>query len=148
MVALIGITLFVMFMLVVFSLITGNSMIGTPVYEVISSELIDNGTSTVVDFSVVNGVFGVTELSLGIGMIAVILAVAVGFSVQVVGTGLSENGSRMIIYSAFYVSLWVILSLLAEPLISSIDVFGSMIYMLLTVTYVVGIMKSYFGGDG
>ena len=148
MVALIGITLFVMFILVIFSLISGNSMIGTPIYEVISTELIDNGTSTVIDFSVVNGVFGVSELSVGLMIITVLVGVAVAFSAQVVGTGLSEPGTRMIIYSAFYVSLWIILSLLAEPLIRSIEVFGGLIYMLLTITYVVGVMKSYFGGDG
>ena len=135
-------------MMVIFSLITGNSMIGTPVYEVISTELIDNGTSTVLDFSVVNGVFGVSELSAGLAMVTVIVGIAVGFSAQVLGTGLSEGGTRAIVYSAFYVSLWIILSLLAEPLIRSIEVFGALIYMLLTVTYVVGVIKSYFGGDG
>ena len=148
MVALIGITLFVMFMLVIFSLITGNSMIGTSISAPIDSESIINGTSTIIEFSMGDGIFGVTELSTGLIIITVIVGVAVGFSVQVLGTGLSVVGTRAILYAAFYSSLWIILSLLAEPLIRSIEVFGALIYMLLTVTYVVGVIKSYSGGDG
>ena len=145
---LIGITLFTLFVLVIFSLIYGNSFIGIPQQTVINTQSIVNGTTSIFSFPVEDTVFEIDVVGLtgGLAMITAIVVIGAIITLQVVGTGLSENGTRLIMYSLFYIGLWTLLSLLAYPLIVSIEIFGALIYVVLTIMYAAGVMKSYFGG--
>lgn len=142
---ILALTLIILVVLAVFSVILGNSFIGSQVEQVIGNDLIINGTTTTVNlnadaFFSIDPFLGLTATII----VLIVLATAVG--IQVLGSGLSPQTVRIIVIGTAYIGLWVLFSLLAEPLISSIEVFGGLIYITLTIGYIWGVIGKISGG--
>jgi len=143
---LIGLTLAILMVITFFSIIAGNDFIGIIADDLVDTSAIVNGSTTtfVIDSEMIS--FGLDPITGGIALIVALAVLGGIITFQVVGTGLSENGSKIIMVSFFYGGIWFILSLLSEPLISAIEVFGGLMWIGLTIFYAIGVVSKYFGG--
>ena len=142
---ILALSLIILVVLSLFSVILGNSIIGSQVENVIGNDLIINGTTTTVNVNA-NALFSIDPFLGLIGMIIVLIVLATAVGIQVLGSGLSPETVRIIVIGTAYGGLWIMFSLLAEPLISSIAVFGSLIYISLTIGYIWGVVQKIAGG--
>jgi len=140
-----------MIVLTFISVIFGNEFLGISVSQELISALEVNGT--VPEWLNVEGLTGgeyLFNIDLIIGAIAIITVIAVisiGVGIQVLGSGLSETSVKMIITALAYMGLWLVLSVLSMPLIFSIEIFGTLIYVGLTLGYVLGVVEKMTGGN-
>jgi len=81
-----------------------------------------------------------------IGILTIIAIIGGILGIQIVGSGLSDWSVRLGIITLAYGGLWVLLTILSMPLIKSIEVFGSIIYISLTLGYVIGIIQKISEG--
>jgi len=145
---IVGITLFMMFMLTVFSWILGSSLTGAALDEGVQGYHIINGTKYLFETQEVDILFFIDPV-LGAISIFVIIAIIVGvLGINILGSGLSSESVRIISAVVIYGGLWTIMSILAIPLIISIEYFGGIIYVVLTVGYVYGVVDSIYRGGG
>ena len=142
---LVGITLAVMIVLMIFSILTGNSIAG--ITTTVSSETsgIVNGTTTTFG-DTYELVFYLGE-DLGLMIFTAIIAIALIAGFQIFGSGLNEEATRILIQATVYGAIWVMLSIMVQGLIVSIEIFGLILYLMLTFLYIVGVVKKMFGGD-
>jgi len=144
---IISITILPLIVLSILSVVFGNEFIGIP-----------TDRSAIVGYAIFNAT--ITEMELperepeilnidpltGAITIIVILATATALlGIKVLGSGLSDDSVRVLITTTVYVSIWTILSLLAIPLISSIEIFGSLLYVCLTIGYIIGVIEKISG---
>jgi len=85
--------------------------------------------------------FSIGLLAGAIGIIMVVALVALGLGIQVLGSGLSETSVKTLVSGIAYTGLWLVLSVLSSPLILDIQVFGLVIYVILTIGYVLGVIQ-------
>lgn len=93
-----------------------------------------------------NVMFSIHELQ---GAIVILIAITVGIAfvgIKVLGSGLSDPSVRVIITATVYTGLWLVLSVLASSLIFSIEIFGNIIYVILTIIYVIGVIEKISEG--
>lgn len=103
----------------------------------------EEGTPTSVPDDVffnIDPIFGAIAIITIIG----ILAIAIG--IKVVGSGLSEWSIRTAILVVAYVGLWTVLTILSMPLIKTIEIFGGIIYVSLTLGYTIGVIQKIAEG--
>lgn len=88
----------------------------------------------------INIIWGILIVALGVGVVV---------SAQVVGTGISEFGQKMIFTVAIYGSFWAFLTLGTSDLILSavMGVTGTLIYIALTISYVIGLSSDVMAGE-
>lgn len=143
---LIEITLTILIVITLFSIIVGSSFTGNVIENVVDNELIVNGTESTIglDSSTLFNIDPVIGFTL---TIIVIVSLSAILGIQFLGSGLSPTTVRVMIIGIAYAGIWVVFSLLAEPLISSIDTFGALIYVSLTIFYVIGVVQKIAGGD-
>ena len=147
--ALVGITLAIMLMLVVFSIVLGNNPLGDLINVAIDNESIVDGvpvTYVVTGEDVLFFIDTVALTNAGIAIIVAIIGVALITGIQVLGSGLSASSVRIIIMLTGYVGLWFAISILAFNLIIEIEIFGSIIYVILTTGYAIGAVQKISGG--
>ena len=144
---LIGLMLAFLLIITFLSIISGNSFIGIIVENVVDNAVIVNGSTTSLEIPIDDSVFGLDPVTGGLALIVAIAVLGALIAPQVLGTGLSDNGTRIIMVSAFYGGIWAILSLVSYPMIIAIDIFGLLLYMSMTILYAVGVVSKYFGGD-
>lgn len=142
---LITITLLILIVITLFSIIAGSSFTGNVIENVIDNELIVNGTGSTLEldsstFFNIDPVIGFTAT------IIVIVVLASVLGIQIIGSGLSPETVRVMIIGISYAGIWIVFSLLAEPLISSIEIFGTLLYVVLTIGYVIGVVQQIAGG--
>lgn len=142
---ILALTLVILVVLSIFSVILGNSFIGTNIETVIGNDLIINGTTTTVDLNAV-ATFSIDPFIGLTTVIVVLIVLAIAVGIQIIGSGLSPTSVRVIIIGTAYIGLWVLFSIIAEPLISSIEIFGALIYITLTMGYVYGVVQQFSGG--
>lgn len=147
---LIGASLILMIVIVLLNLVLGNDFLfGIAELSVDNEALIDGISSTFV-VPTENVLFAI-DTSTIIGAITIIsitlIAVASVVGISVVGSGLNPQSARIVILAITYTGLWVLLSSLAYALIVSIEVFGSVIYVAITIAYVIGVIQSISGGN-
>ena len=82
-------------------------------------------------------------------IIAGILTIGTVLGVAIFGSGLSEWAQRMIFIYGGYGALWLFLSAGASDLLleSVLGVFGSLMYIGLTLTFIVGVVMETSGGE-
>lgn len=90
--------------------------------------------------------FKISAIQGAILMITTILAIGAVVGVRVLGTGVSNISVEIITKGTFYFALWGILSAFAQPLISQIYLLGTIIYVILSLMYVVGFVQSINSG--
>lgn len=143
---LIGLMLAFLLIITFLSIISGNSFIGVIVENIVDNAVIVNGTTTTLEIPIDDSVFGIDPITGGLALIVALAVVGSLICIQLLGSGLSDNGSRIIMVSVFYGGIWAILSVVSYPMIISIEIFGLLIYVSLTILYAIGVVSKYFGG--
>jgi len=143
---LIGMTLAVLMVLCFFSVVTGNAFISTVGIQGLDVEALVNGTTT--SFIVQGEEFAVI-IDPTMGLVATLLVIAgviaiLGFNI--VSTGLGDEAVRVLTIAIMYTTVWGFLSILAIPLIHTIEGYGNLFYIILTILYTIGVIRSMTGG--
>ncbi len=142
--AIISIVLLIIMVLIVFSLVLGENFLATFVnIEVNTDAIVDGISSTfVVESETIFFYIDTSDLiSAGIVLLSTVILVAIGTGISVLGSGLNPQSSRIIVLLTAYIGLWTSLSILAFSLINSIQVFGYIIYVSLTIAYAIGVIQ-------
>ena len=145
---LIGFCLFVLFVLTVFSMVLGSVLPGSTVGAEYETWAIINGTRQTMESSSGEGFFFIDPIFGAIGILIVITIIVALLGIQIFGSGLSEASVKIITSALLYGGLWGLLSVVSMPLIVSIEMFGTLIYVSLTIGYVYGVIKQMMGGGG
>lgn len=142
---IVGICLSILLILTLLSVILGNDFIGDTIETVIDNEaLIDDVSST---FEIV-GTDIILNIDPIIGATAIIITIATFgaiIGIQILASGLSPESVKVLIIAIAYTGIWIVLSVLASPLIVDIEIFGSLIYVSLTIVYVIGVIQKIGG---
>lgn len=142
---LIIVPLFIIIVLTFISIIVGKDYISDTFVITIDNEaLVEGNVSTFVVEST-DVVFEVDALVGAIVIIIVIITIAGIIGIQVLGSGLSPESVRIIITATAYAGLWGTLSVLASGIIFDIELFGGVIYIGLTIVYVIGVLQKVSG---
>ena len=88
--------------------------------------------------------FNIDPLTIGLEIIIVIALACALLGIRFLGSGLSEQSVRLLSVSLCYTAIWAFLSLLAYPLIRTIEIFGIVLYILLTVLFTIGVIEKMF----
>ncbi len=126
------------------SIITGNSFITTTIDASYTYEQILNGSTSELGQEYVQ-VLNLDPVYEALGWIGIVGGIAVISGVAILGSGLNTVATHWLTYLTFFTSLWVILTILPLPLIASIEVFGVLIYLLLTIIYAISVIL-WIGG--
>ena len=108
---------------------------------VLGASFFDHSVSGRVDTS-----FGINSISGAIAIISTLVVLAILAGVRILASGLSETSIRTIIIIVGYIGLWTVFSVLAINLIFAIELFGTLIYVGLTVLYAVGVLDKLSNG--
>ncbi len=144
-----GIALSVIIMLIIFSLVLQASPIGVITQIGIDNTAIIDGVPTTFIVEATDVIFSIDTSSLIVSalfILATIIIVALGTGIQVLASGLSPATVRIFILITGYVGIWTALSVLVFSLIVSIEIFGSVIYITLTIAYVTGVVQKISEG--
>lgn len=147
---LIGATLLLLIVIVILSLVLGGGFISGIVEIAVDNTAIVNGSTSTFVVDPISIVYGIdTGTILGaIGIIGAIFVVAAAITgITVVSTGLNAQSARLILLATAYVAIWAMLSVVAYGLINSIEIFGPIIYVIMTIGYLIGVSQSLAGGD-
>ena len=146
---LIGASLIIMLVIVLLNLILGNDFLGGIASLSVDNEAIIDGVPTTFIVEATDVLFAI-DTSTIVGAITIIsitlIAVASVVGISVVGSGLNPQSARIVVLAITYTGLWVLLSTLAYSLIVSIEIFGGVIYVTITIAYVIGVIQSISGG--
>ena len=145
---LIGISLFVMLVITMFSIILGSVVPGTIISSTTDVYLVVNGTRQYLETQTQESVFYLDPVYGALVIFVVIIAIVGLIGIHIFGSGLSDQSVKIISGIIIYGGLWSIVSILSMPLILLIEVFGSLIYLALTVGYVYGVVSKLYGGVG
>lgn len=138
-------SLLIMFILVILTVILGGTYLTTTDTIIIDSEaLIDGETAT---FEATTGIFtiGIDSLEGLVIILTAVIVIASLVGIQVLGSGLSDSAVRTVTIVSVYAELWLILSLMVNSLVWSIEIFGTLIYILLTIIYSIGVIQKITG---
>ena len=147
---IIGATVFILLILIFLNLILGNNFIDTTLEVGLENEAIVNGTSTTFLQETQNLIFYIDTSNLilaGITLLTTIIIAASITGITVLGSGLNPQSSRIIVLLTAYIGLWSTLSILVFSLINSILIFGSIIYIGITLGYAFGVVQKISGSE-
>ncbi len=148
---IITITLSILVILTLFSLILGENFIGATTNVIVDNTALVNGSTTTFFVEGQDVLFQIDTavlLNSGIALIVAIIIVATITGIQVLGSGLNANSAKIIILITGYIGIWTSLSIVAFNLITSIEIFGSIIYISITIAYSIGVLQNISGGSG
>ena len=121
---------------------------GIIVEQTISNTVIVNGSTTTFVVENLSFTFSIDPIAGMVASLAGWVAIAVAFGIRAFGTGLSDESARIATLITIYSAIWTILSTLVIPLMFAIEVFGAVIYVVLTIAYAVGVIQKITGGGG
>lgn len=145
---LIGISLSIILMLVIFSLVLDTEIVGIITEIGVDNTSLVDGVPITYLVESQDLLFSIDTSSLitsGIAIIITIIVVATITGIQVLGSGLSPASVRIFILLTGFVGIWTSLSILAFSLIVSIEIFGGIIYIIITVAYTIGVIQKITG---
>lgn len=147
---IIGLTLAILIVLALFNIIIGGNFIGTTTTVMVDNSALVNGTISTFIVESQDILFQVDVSVLktaGIALLIAVIAVAFITGIQVLGSGLNAQSAKVIIIITSYIGIWTTLSIITFDLITSIEVFGSVIYISLTLGYAIGVIQKLSGGN-
>ena len=147
---LVGISLMILIVITLFSVILGREFISGIANIAIDNEaLVDDIPSTfvVVGQDVLFSIDTSNLIVAGISLIVAIIIVAGISGITVLGSGLNPQSAKIIIILTGYIGIWSTLTALSFNLIVEIEVFGSIIYIGLTMAYIVGVIQKISGSE-
>jgi len=88
------------------------------------------------------------EIDPFLGILGIIIGLtvvggAIGFNL--LGSGLNTASVKIIVLGAFYIVIWIFLSSISQPLIVEIEVFGTLLYLTITIWYAIGCIRQLAG---
>lgn len=122
-----------MLVLTILSIVSGNSFIGYSAGDSYSAVI--NGTT--VDYTISSAGFNIDAYAGAIGWFFIIIGIGVGSGIAVLGSGLSDVSVNLLYKAIFYAALWGILSVFPISLMFGIYLFGPLLYISLTIIYVI-----------
>jgi len=129
-------------LLTIISVLFGENFIGYILEQDIKSTATVNITdTTTIDWGENLIEFNIDPIT---GMIAIIITIAIFtilIGIQILASGLSETSVKALMVATSYTGLWGVLSVLSIEIIKSIELVGSLIYVVLTIGYVIGVME-------
>ena len=147
---LITLSLAIIIVIVMFSLILGKDIISTITEIGVDNESLVDGVPITYVVENVDVIFTIDISNLvvaGIVLLSAIILIATITGIQVLGSGLSPASVRIYILLTGFVGIWGTLSILALDLIISIQIFGSVIYITLTLMYTIGVIQKITGSE-
>jgi len=144
---LISLSLLILGVLTIFSMVLGENLSGSMLQGTYDSNVIVNGSATIVEFGGDDLLFTIDPTILGIAAFVAIAGIAALVGIQAFATGLSPESVRIIMICAMYGVVWILLSVFAMPLILSIEIFGIIIYSVLLIMYITGVIQKIAGGN-
>lgn len=145
---LIELCLMVLFAITLLSIMSGGSFTSGITENAIYNEIIINGTTTTVEYGDANLTFAIDPLIGGLVMLTIVVTIAILLGIRAVGSGLADTSIATIRTAIMYLGIWITLSLTSAPLIESITTIGSVIYISLTIFYIIGVFQKITGGGG
>lgn len=145
---LIMICLLPLILLTFLSVLFGGDFVGYIIEQGVEGSAIVNITdTTVIDWGERSIDFNIDPIT---GMIALLVGIAVftiliGF--RILASGLSDTSVRSMMVGVSYTGLWGVLTVLSISTIKSIELIGSVLYVFLTVGYVIGVIDKMTGGN-
>lgn len=136
---IIGFCLGVLLLITIFSVITGNVFTSYSDSMGVDSSVLVNGTGTDFVVPTQNITFQVDSLIGAMIMIVVLATLIAIIGLRVLASGLSETSVKTLRTSIAYAGLWGVLSVLSYGLIVSIQTFGFIIYVVLSLLFVIGV---------
>ena len=133
---LISISLGVMIVLTIFSIVAGANWMSLGVNSALEGPEGMAGA----------GGFSIDPISGAIGIIIVVVMLGAIFGLRFFSSGLSDTSVKTLIIGLSYGSLWILFSVFAQPLLADIQLFGSLIYITLTIGYVIGVIQKITSG--
>lgn len=145
---LIMLCLLPLLLLTFLSVLFGGDFIGIIIEQIVEgSSTINITDTTYIDWGERDIAFNIDPIT---GMIALMVGIAVFtilIGIQIFASGLSDTSVRAMMIAVSYTGLWGVLSVLSVNTIKSIELIGSVIYVLLTVGYVIGVIDKMTGGN-
>ena len=139
---LILLSLGILIVIALFSIVIGGNL------TTIQSQSIDinatsGGSTSNFDFTDLSQSFYIDDLVGAIVIIIIIISLSALLGLRIFSSGLSETSVRMLTLGISYVAIWSMFSVLSYELIADIQVFGFIIYIVLTLAYVLGIIQKF-----
>lgn len=125
-----------MLILSLLSIVSGGSFSSINVDQTYNANV--NGTTS--GYFVSDAGFSIDAYTGAITWLIVIAAIGVAAGIGILGSGLSEVSVNLLYKSIFYGVVWGILSIFPAGLIFQIMIFGPIIYITLTIVFVVLVM--------
>jgi len=147
---LIGFSLLIIIILGFLSIMIGDSYLSAPISVGIDNEVLFNGSITTYFVEQETALFEIDTsvfIIAGIALLITIAFVAAITGIQILGSGLTSASVKVIITITGYTGIWLALSAICINLIISIEAFGSIIYIGITLMYVVGVFQNISGGE-
>lgn len=145
---LIILTLTILLVITLLSILSGGSFISGTAEHEIYSEIIINGTTTTLVYEKMQSNFIIDPLIGGLIILTVIIVFTTFLGARLLGSGLADSSISTIRTCIMYGGIWITLSLVANPLIESISTIGTVIYISLTIFYILGVFQTITGGGG
>ena len=147
---LIGGSLIIILIIVLLNLVMGNEFLGGIASLGIDNEAIVDGVPTTFVVEATDVLFSIDASSI-VGAITIISVTLIGVAlvtgISVLASGLNAQSARIVILALTYTGIWTLLSFLAYALIVSIEVFGAVIYVTITIAYIIGVVRMISGGN-
>ena len=143
---IVAITLTIMMLLTVVSVVFGQNFGSGIVDTTTEGTTVINGSSTTIVLGQGDVLFSLDAIEGAIPIMVTMLIVFILLGITALATGLSPQTVKIGGFLIFYIGIWVLLSINAEPLIRSISIFGGLLYVVLTTGYTVGVFQSLSGG--
>lgn len=141
---MIGLLMAGMFITTLIMLLTGQSF-PTADYYGTNSAYVNSTTTTYPVEATMNVVYG--SLTSFLVLIGIIGAIAVVASILILGSGLTETGSKIVYQLVWYATLWIMLSLLPAPYLFQAGLWGVALYFGLTFFYVYNVISVFGTSD-
>ena len=130
-----------MLILTLFSIIVGLDFISITMRVEYSQEVNIDEVPSIFDIGAVGQGFYIDPLVGALVILTAIIVIAGIIGIQILGSGLSDEGHRTVMICTIYAGLWTLLSVLSAPMIFSIEIVGAFIYIILTILYIIGVIK-------
>lgn len=83
------------------------------------------------------------DITSTLGLIALIIgfmAIAAVVGIKIVGSGIGENSSQIIMQFTMWLAIWGVFSAMALPFVMAMETLGTIVYFTLTLIYTLGLV--------
>ena len=142
---IIGLTLTILIVLTMLSFILGGVFVDVPIEIAVEGSQTTNEAVKTFDFPIGDFVFKIDPVAGLIVIFILIIVISALLGIQILASGLSPESIRFMMNAILYFGLWSLLSVMASGLIFGIEIFGTIIYITLTIAYVIGVIQKISG---